>query len=140
MKPRQASKAFFVAVLLTMLITSAANAETTYSCPGEFAPVVTSCTTGWHTRTADISHDVTADVNYVGTLESTLVWSGGERVFRCTYVPEAQRECIAYGSFPPINTAFQHNCRSIIPGTADPGTPADGVEGGVGTWSCSVYV
>jgi len=117
-----------------------AGAETEFSCPAEFAPISNFCSTGNHYRSLGISHDVTADINYVGTLESTLVWSGGKRVYRCTFTHVRDKECVQWGDWPPGNTWLLHQCRSIVPGTAIPDTPLTGIQGGVGTWSCSVFV
>jgi hypothetical protein len=103
---------------------------------------VTSCQTGTSfVFSSLVSHDVAADINYAGTIESKLVWSGGSRTFRCTYSQALPRQCIASGSFPPVNASFTHKCRSLVPGTAvspAPGATLDGVQGGAGTWSCSV--
>ncbi len=93
--------------------------------------------------TSTISHDVSADINYAGTLESRLVWSGGTRIFRCTYSQALQRQCIATGPFPTVNASVVHQCFSYVPGTSvspAPGVGSSGVEGGVGSWSCSVTV
>ena len=120
--------------------TQPALAVGTYTCQG-FAPAKTACSTGARVRTTTISHDVAADINYAGTIESVLAWSGGQRIFRCTYTQALNRVCVASGPFPSVNASFTHRCRSLLPGTAvDPGQGMsfDGEEGGVGTWSCSV--
>jgi hypothetical protein len=117
-----------------------AHAAGTYTCGG-FAPVTTFCQTGSHVYTTTISHDVAADINYLGTVESVLAWSGGQRIFRCTYTQALKRVCVASGSFPPLNATFVHRCRSLVPGSAvqpAQGVSSDGEQGGVGTWSCSV--
>jgi hypothetical protein len=119
-----------------------AHALMTHSCGG-FAPSETACSTGTYTVTTTIAHDVSTDINYVGTLESQLIWSGGSRIFRCTYTQGLDRQCLASGPFPKLNSSVRHVCRSLIPGTSV--KPADdvqleGQQGGVGTWSCSVTV
>jgi hypothetical protein len=110
-------------------------------CSG-FAPTGTSCTTGAHVRATTLSQDVTGDFDYVGTLETSLVWSGGARIFRCTYTTSAlDRTCLSFGEFPPVGASFTHRCRSLVPGTAAtlaPGATVNGVEGGAGQWECSV--
>ncbi len=135
----------FLSALLAVVVGAAtmpAMALTTHTCDG-FAPTTTDCTTGTFVVTSTIAHDVASDINYAGTIESTLVWSGGSRIFRCTYTQGLQRQCLASGPFPRLNSSVRHNCRSLVPGTSV--KPADGVEldgqpGGVGTWSCSVTV
>ena len=130
--------------LLALAILGAvpATAATTKTCNG-FAPTKTSCTTGGSVSTSALSHDVAADINYVGTVESSMVWGSKARTFRCTYTQALRRTCVGSGEFPPANTAFTHQCRSLFPATAfsaDPALVMTGVEGGVGTWACSVTV
>ena len=131
-----------ITAVLMVAMASPSSAVGTHTCSG-FAPQVTFCQTGTFIRSSTISQDVASDVNYVGTLESVLVWSRGLRVFRCTYTQGLPRECIGEGEFPPTNTSFTHKCRSLIPGTSLQLTDdhyVNGQQGGVGTWSCSVIV
>ncbi|MGH2830412.1 MAG: hypothetical protein ACRDJM_07995 [Actinomycetota bacterium] len=132
-----------IALVLAPALGPTAGIAATRTCNG-FAPTTTSCTTGTQTRTTvTVVHDVSADINYIGTVESAMVWSFGSRIFRCTYAPGADRRCLGLGDFPPVGASFTHRCRSLIPGTAFSATPEitlDGVEGGLGTWSCTVTV
>src|SRR5688572_23005413 len=117
-----------LSALLAVLVgatTVPAAALSTHTCDG-FAPMVTACSTGTFTVTSTIAHDVASDINYVGTIESRLLWSGGTRIFRCTYTQGLQRQCLASGPFPKLNSSVRHNCRSLVPGTSV--KPADGVE------------
>jgi len=118
-----------------------AGHATTNRCSG-FAPVETACGTGSHIRgsgTDDVlAHDVDADFNYVGTVESVLDYTGGARIFRCTYIPGTARNCISLGAFPAKGQSFTHGCRSLVPGTVIDPADLDGVEGGYGLWQCSV--
>lgn len=135
-------------ILLALLCAASAvpaHAVTPHTCGG-FAPTKTICQNGSNDSlvfSSLVSHDVAADINYAGTLESRLIWSGGTRTFRCTYSQALPRQCIATGAFPPVNAKFTHRCRSLVPGSAvnpAPGVAHDGTEGGVGTWSCTVVV
>ncbi|GAC1412615.1 MAG: hypothetical protein NVSMB57_08080 [Actinomycetota bacterium] len=123
--------------LMLLALAGTARAATTITCGG-LASLATYCSNGSHAWAGDAYHDVAADVNYVGTIESSLVWNGGKRIFRCTYTQGLPRVCVAFGAFPPVATTFIHECRSLIPGTAAPNTVLTGVQGGVGTWACSV--
>jgi hypothetical protein len=95
---------------------------------GSHTDLATSCTTGAHVRggtpLSGLFHSV-HDVAYTGTLESRLMWSGGERVLRCD-LPNGP--CSAGGSFPPEGEAFVHTCASYARGTTSPG--------GSGAWAC----
>lgn len=139
--PRVLRHAFVgAAMLLVAIAPGIARADGTWSCEG-FAPTVTSCSTGTRTRADGLAQDVNADFGYVGTVESSLVWSGGARAYRCTFVPDQPTTCLGSGSFPPVGTSFTHRCRSIVPDSAStvaPGAAGPGVEGGAGTWQCSV--
>lgn len=116
------------------------SATTTYTCQGTAPALGTSCTTGTRLRVDGLSHNVEADLDYVGTLESVLDWSGGKRVLRCTYTRAGSRSCLSSGSFPPVNTSFTHRCRSLWPGSFVDGVNPDGVAGGIGNWVCEVSV
>lgn len=129
-------------MLVVLLVFAGSPSDASTSICSGFAPTATVCATGTHARTAGLSQDVGADFDYVGTVETSLTWSSGTRIFRCTYTASApSRTCLSFGDFPPINASFTHRCRSIVPGTAvtvAPGVTLAGVEGGVGQWQCSV--
>lgn len=129
------------ALALAVLAGTGADAKT-FSCDG-FAPTTTACTTGERTRVDVLAHDVSAEFNYLGTIESVLDWNGGKRTFRCTYVPSEDRTCISTGEFPDKGAGFEHRCRSIVPGSVIepiPDVGVNGIEGGYGLWQCSVTV
>lgn len=134
---------FSLVVTLVALISPAVFSATTRSCSG-FAPTTTSCSTGTFTRSSStIAHDVSADINYAGTIESALVWGSKSRIFRCTFAPGIERRCLGLGEFPPLFATFTHRCRSLMPGSAFTvisGVGLSGIEGGIGTWSCTVTV
>jgi hypothetical protein len=144
----RSAKAAAVVLMLGVASFGTARAATTRSClnANAFAPEVTRCTqpaSGSFSTTSALSHDVTADIDYVGTLESTLSWragtSSGTRTFRCTYAQAIKRVCTTAGSFPPVGVTvtFTQTCKSIVPATGDQPFP-QAIEGGVGPWNCSV--
>lgn len=125
-------------LLMPVAIPQAAQAGV-HSCSG-FAPAANVCSTGSRQRVDILSHNVAADFNYIGTIESAIEWSGGRRVFRCTYTQIGPRSCLSSGEFPPVQTTFTHRCRSMYAGSVIAGLVQNGVEGGVGSWQCEVVV
>jgi len=141
-RPSSAGRRLAVAAAVLVLagVAPPADAASTFTCGG-FAPASTACTTGVRTRTSlTLTHNVEGDFGFIGTLESTLTWTGGKRTFRCTYVGAGDRTCISSGEFPEVNYGFTHRCRSLVPGSVIPDINPDGIYGGVGSWQCSVTV
>ncbi|MCA1812374.1 MAG: hypothetical protein LC624_00295 [Halobacteriales archaeon] len=100
------------------------------------APDATSCTSAVNTAGAfgvfGINDDCLSGclrhgvdgLAYEGTVESHLNWSGGERVFRCTYANGTSTitaTCEGYGLWPPLGTPFTQVCMSRDRGTDQPG-------------------
>ncbi len=93
------------------------------------APLLETCTTGAHFRFHDDStfrHGVIGSVggDFTGSIESRLVYQGGERNFQCDFedgstVPGS---CTGSGEFPPPQTYFVHICEAS----------------GTGEWGCFV--
>jgi hypothetical protein len=127
-----------LAVVAAVVLAFSPAEAATFTCGG-FAPLTTACSTGTRTRNSGLSHDVVADFNYIGTIESLIVWSGDDRAFRCTYTQIGPRTCLSTGDFPPVGASFTHRCRSLVPGTVIEDT-VTGVEGGVGTWQCKLTI
>jgi hypothetical protein len=87
-------------------------------CEG-LAPVLVVCSTGAHFRFHDdatFRHGFTDSVgdDFTGTIESRLIYLGGERTFRCAFedgqtVPDS---CSGSGEFPPPQSYFVQVCEA----------------------------
>lgn len=129
---------FALAALLTIVPVLAGGAAghplplMEVSCGG-VAPTATDCTTGSHPffgLTFSISCGFADD--YVGTVESRVVYAGGHRGLLCTRLADGTVFSGQSGAGPDPTpfTPFDHVCTSVDTDT--------GLPGGIGAWSCSV--
>jgi len=83
------------------------------------APLLETCTTGAHFRFHDDStfrHGFTGTIgeDFTGTVESRLIYLGGERTFQCDFVDGStvQDSCTGGGEFPPPQSYFVQVCEA----------------------------